>query len=288
MKTYLLSFFVLTFVAFSACNKGGDFDEKDKDEWTDKDYGDKDYVDKDGCFDLVYPVTYIMPDGTTVTGNEEELKSAIESWYDNHPDVAAKPELQYPVQISFYDDDEIITVDDEEKMIAIKEDCEGEKWDCFDLVYPVTYIMPDGSSITGDNEEALKAAMEEWYEAHPDVAAKPELQYPVQISFDDGDEVITVANVEEMIVIKEDCEEDKWDCFDFVYPLTYIMPDGSSITGDDKESLYAAMEAWYEAHPDVLAEATLQFPVQISYEDSDQLFTINNEAELEAAYENCD
>ena len=37
------------------------------------------------------------------------------------------------------------------------------------------------------------------------------------------------------------------ECFSFVYPVTYTMPDGSTmeVTGDDEDG-WSALKAWYE------------------------------------------
>ena len=62
-------------------------------------------------------------------------------------------------------------------------------WKCFDLVLPVTYVMPDRSTITVENENDWDA-LKDWYEANPESEEKPELQFPVNVEFDD--EIITV------------------------------------------------------------------------------------------------
>ena len=70
---------------------------------------------------------------------------------------------------------------------------------CFELVYPVTYIMPDGSTITIENEEGL-IALREWYTENPGTEEKPVLQYPVDIIFEteEGDSTVTINGEEEM------------------------------------------------------------------------------------------
>ena len=74
----------------------------------------KDESDEKGkCFELVYPISYTMPDGTVISGNEEELKQAMDAWYEDHPDSNAKPELQYPVEIII--GDLIKSIEDESK-----------------------------------------------------------------------------------------------------------------------------------------------------------------------------
>ncbi len=168
------------------------------------------------------------------------------------------------------------------------EEWDDEKEDCFKMIYPVSWNMPDGTVISGDDEETLWTAIKTWYEDHPDVQAEPTLNYPVQVAFPDNDQLVTINNEEEMEEAKKKCEDD-WgddkDCFKFLYPITYIMPDGTEISGGPEE-LKAAIEEWYKTH-DTAEEPALSFPVQIVYPTSDMPVTINNEEELEAAKEDC-
>ncbi|MCR9286317.1 MAG: hypothetical protein NXI23_02895 [Bacteroidetes bacterium] len=289
MKLSLLNFLVLTLLVFAACNKGVDFDknENEKDDWEEKDY---DGYDKD-CFDFVYPVTYIMPTGYAISGNEETLWAAIETWYEQHPDAKEEATLQFPVDI-IWGEDKIQTIANTEEMEAAWKKCDDkEKESCFKLVYPVTYTMPDGSSIAGNAEE-LKAAIKEWYITH-DSAEKPVLNYPVQIVFPDNDVPLTINNAEEMSDLKkEKCDyDDKWDddkkdCFNLMYPVTFTMPDGSTISGDDEEALWADIKSWYESH-DSKEKPTLNYPVQIVFPDNDVPMTINNEEEMENVKKDC-
>ena len=83
-----------------------------------------------------------------------------------------------------------------------------------------------------------------------------------------------------------DGDRGKDECFEFVYPITYIMPDGSTITIENRED-WDEIKAWYEANPDVREEPKLQFPVDIIWPDG-TIETINNEEELKGAYEKCD
>lgn len=286
MKKTLLFFALLGMVMFTSCDKKGwDKEDYDKEGWDKDDWDDK---DGEGCFELVYPVSYTMPNGSTITGNDkEELWTAIKAWYDSN-DTEEKPDLQYPVNVLF-GDGETMEVDDEAEMEDLKEDCKYDKedWECFELVYPVSYTMPDESEITGDDEETLWTAIKAWYEAHPDVEEKPTLQYPVSVVFYD-EETVEVANEDEMIDLKKDCEWGKdWECFDLVYPVSFTMPDETTISGADEEELWTAIKAWYDAHPDVEAEPSLQYPVDILFEDG-ATQSVANEDEMEAAKEECE
>lgn len=88
-----------------------------------------------------------------------------------------------------------------------KEWIKEDKGICFELIYPVTYLMPDESSLVAEDEKSFWTAIKEWYEANPEVEEKPELQYPVDILYKD-ESTETIQNEEEMIAAKKDCSED--------------------------------------------------------------------------------
>jgi len=265
--------------------------------------GDKSDWDRDDdkgdwkCFDLVLPVTYVMPDGSTITvsSDDEDDWVQLKSWYDANPNSEEKPTLQYPVDILFETRDGSITVtvtNDEEMRNAYLR-CGGRDDDnreCFELVLPVSFVMPDGSTITVENDSGW-VDLRSWYETNPDTEGRPELQYPVDILFDD--ETVTINNAEEMNMVKRECweyEDEGRECFGLVYPVTFIMPDGSSIVvATDDEDGWQEVKNWYDANPESEERPTLQYPVDIIYRtiDGDSTVTINNEEEMEAAKDDC-
>ena len=265
--------------------------------------GDKSDWDRDDdkgdwkCFDLVLPVTYVMPDGSTITvsSDDEDDWVQLKSWYDANPNSEEKPTLQYPVDILFETRDGSITVtvtNDEEMRNAYLR-CGGRDDDdreCFELVLPVSFVMPDGSTITVENDSGW-VNLRSWYETNPDAEGRPELQYPVDILFDD--ETVTINNAEEMNMVKRECweyEDEGRECFGLVYPVTFIMPDGSSIVvATDDEDGWEEVKNWYDANPESEERPTLQYPVDIIYRtiDGDSTVTINNEEEMEAAKDDC-
>jgi len=249
------------------------------------------------CFDLVLPVTYVMPDGSTiiVNNNDEDGWQEIKDWYDANPNSEEKPALQYPVDISFEtrEGSTTFTVTNDEDMRNAYVRCGGRDDDnreCFELVFPVTYLMPDGSTITVENGEDWDS-IKDWYDENPNAEERPELQYPVDIIFDD--ETLTIDNAEEMNMVKRECweyEDEGRECFALVYPVTFIMPDGSSIVvAADDEDGWEEVKNWYDANPESEERPTLQYPVDIIYRanDGDSTVTINNEEEMEAAKDEC-
>ena len=250
------------------------------------------------CFDLVLPVTYVMPDGSTITvsSNDDDNWAELKAWYEANPESEEKPALQYPVDISFEsrEGSTTLTVTNDEEMKNSYGRCGGGRDDdnieCFELVLPVTFIMPDGSTITLEDDEDW-ADLKSWYEANPDAEGRPELQYPVDIVFDD--ETVTINSAEGLDRVKRECweyEDENRQCFELVYPVTFIMPDGTSITvATDDENGWQEVKNWYDANPESEERPTLEYPIDIVYEtnEGDSTVTINNEEEMEAAKDEC-
>jgi len=178
-----------------------------------------------------------------------------------------------------------------------RDDGNKEDWKCFELVFPVTFDMPDGSTITVTNDDDGWAGIRAWYEANPGAEERPVLQYPVVIFFEE--ESITINSNEDMREAYSECYADRddgnredWECFEMVYPITFTMPDGSSITiQTDDGGSWDELKNWYdenEGYEEVRPE--LEYPVNIVYEtdEGDVTVTINNEEEMDAAKEECE
>jgi len=171
----------------------------------------RDRGDKDGfkCFELVLPVIFVMPDGSSITVEDENGYIEVRAWYGNNSDSKEKPTLQYPVNI-IYQDGDTQTINNYEEMENIKVDCrkwddDKKGWDCFRLVYPITFIMLDGSTISMQYKEDWMG-LKSWYEANPDKEERATLEYPVEINYRDGS-IKTINNDEEMVSTKADCRD---------------------------------------------------------------------------------
>ena len=82
---------------------------------------------KDGfkCFELIIPVTFVMPDGSSIAVEDENGYMAVRDWYGNNSDSIEKPTLQYPVNI-IYRDGDTKTINNDEEMESTKEDCRDD------------------------------------------------------------------------------------------------------------------------------------------------------------------
>ena len=162
------------------------------------------------CYTFVYPISVILPNGSTVTLNSDADWLNIREWYSANPNVEEKPAFVFPLQIQ-YEGREAITINNSLEMREVEAVCAAkEEKACYELIYPVTYIMPDGSEISGEDKRTLDEAIRAWYEDHPNTEGRPSIKFPAQIQFE-GREPFTVNNAEEMSGIEERCKEGKED-----------------------------------------------------------------------------
>ena len=81
-------------------------------------------------------------------------------------------------------------------------------------------------------------------------------------------------------------EKEYWECFTLEFPVSFNMPDGSLVTveSDDEES-WAEIKAWYETNRDSEEKPTMQFPVEILFDE--ESLVIENQEEMRSAYQEC-
>lgn len=157
----------------------------------------------------------------------------------------------------------------------------GKRRSCFHIVFPFSVTMPDNSVITL-NDRTDRSLIREWYQNNPGVTDKPNLVFPIDIEYHDG-ELETINTVEELRAAREGCKRVR--CFDFVFPYSLTMPDNSTITLNSKDDRFLIRQ-WYRNNPGVRDRPVLQFPLDIEFENG-TIQTINNETELQAAKDSC-
>lgn len=159
----------------------------------------------------------------------------------------------------------------------------GDKESCFDLVFPISVTMPDLSVITEDDEDSLWSSIKTWYELNPDVEEKFKFNYPITIFFPEDDKQVIITSAEKLEEIKKYCYEDKGDCFEYVYPLSYLLPDGSNMSVNSMEEL----KAWYEANPSIDKKLELIYPFEVTFIKEEITKVISTEEEYKQVFEYC-
>lgn len=116
------------------------------------------------CAELVFPVEYMMSDGTTFTVEAEGgLRTAVIDWYKNNPEKRERPTLVYPVKMNFKG--KVFTINNEKEMKKIRMACAGVKGKDDQAMKKRIYGVLMEAGIPKDKLEAtmagLKRVMEE-------------------------------------------------------------------------------------------------------------------------------
>lgn len=153
------------------------------------------------CFRIVYPFSVTMPDDSVITLESGADKALIRAWYDANPDSEERPELVFPIDIE-YQDGTVTTINSQDELEIARQECRTVR--CFDLMYPFTVTMPDGTTTITLNSEDDRELIREWYQNNPGVHGKPTLVFPVDIMYQDGT-TETINNEDEYQAAKENC-----------------------------------------------------------------------------------
>lgn len=163
---------------------------------------------------------------------------------------------------------------------------------CIELVYPVSFEFPDGSIVAVDSKDALKESVAAYKETNDVRRVNVDLVFPVQV-LDSLGTVLDVATLEELEALKAECKSGRTrggkrtKCIDIQFPLSYILVDGTEITGESYQEIKTAVKEWKELNPNTRPEAMLIFPISIidaegntiTVEDSDALAALEEECE---------
>lgn len=157
------------------------------------------------CFDFVFPLSLDVPDGTSITLESASDWSLVREWYQANPDADERPSFNFPLDIVY--GDTVITINSNEELLRARESCEVDTSNgrCFAFTFPISFIMPDESEITLASRDDW-SLIREWYRANPDAEGRPEIVYPVEITFEDGTTAI-INNEEELREARETCND---------------------------------------------------------------------------------
>lgn len=74
---------------------------------------------------------------------------------------------------------------------------------------------------------------------------------------------------------------DKEDCFKYIYPIDFTMPDGTTaeLSADEKGENWDEIKAWYKENPTSKGKIEAIYPLQIQLDET-TIETVNNETEM--------
>jgi hypothetical protein len=260
------------------------------------------------CFEFVFPVTFQLPDQSTVEVNSlEEAKILRDS-------VRGKLKLVYPVEI-VNSNGETVVVSDHDQMHTILADCgivpdkgkgghkghggkgghDGDKGKggaflfdnkCFQFVYPFSVKLEDSSIVQIGSAAEIKDLVKT-------ASGRIELVFPVNVVNSAG-ETVAIASHDELKTLLDECRPGGKgkhghpnDCFEIVFPVSLVFPDGTVKSYADKNLLGDVLKEWRKTNFSATSRPEFQFPIQVIKKGETEAVTINSKEELEELRKNC-
>ncbi|MFK7774912.1 MAG: hypothetical protein AB8F94_22415 [Saprospiraceae bacterium] len=252
--------------------------------------------DSAGCYEIVFPITFIMDDGTSVT---------VDSELDLEDIFAAPPypvNLGFPVNLTDPVTGENVTANDETELGTFLSECDFgpgpgigvcDSLDielgfigCYDLEYPVSFVLEDGSTATANSVDDLNTIFDP---TNPPV----DFAYPLNLTNLDTGDSATANNEDELndLLLLCDgfggggpgtgggiCDSLNFDlgfigCYDLVYPVSFTLQDGSVATANSSDDL---LNIFTNSNPPV----DFAYPLNLTNLDTGAAATANSETEL--------
>ena len=139
--------------------------------------------------------------------------------------------------------DEIVQNFVNESVEAVERSGSVGRTGCYEFVFPVSITFPDESTASIEDYETLRSTVKTWKEANPAAEEKPTLAFPLEVVAEDG-AIISVESKDALKELKQSCRRNgrknhnKGDrCFEVVFPLSIIFPDGTTTVYEDRMTL---------------------------------------------------
>lgn len=241
---------------------------------------ESDYVEEGECFVINYP--YSVTDGETSTtlNSDDELFAFLETL-----DFDSEVYIEVPFDVTFADGSQQ-TINTYDAFEIILDDCYSDydnnddydddyEEECFELNYPLTAVDYEGNEVTVSSEQDLYN-----FEFAGFV-------YPISVTIIDGSQV-TVNSPQEFDTLYndcydiEDCDECEEQCFEIVFPFSFVSENGIVDTVNNFDELFDYLSQLSDNDT-----CMISYPMTVQFEDGTQQ-TANSDEELEALYDSCE
>ena len=248
--------------------------------------------DSAGCYEIVFPITFIMDDGTSETANSE---ADLQGIFDAPPFPI---NIGFPVNLTDPVTGNNVTAADEAELATYLAECDFDPGigicdsvnvdlgfiGCYDLVYPVSFTLQDGTTVTANSVDDLNTIFDP---VNPPV----DFAYPLNLqNIDTGASEIAnnEAELNDLLLLCDDfggggngggiCDSININfgfigCYDLVYPVSFTLQDGSTATANSVDDLPAIFTG---SNPPV----DFAYPLSLQNIDTGEAVTANSEAEL--------
>lgn len=178
-------------------------------------------IGRGGCYEFIFPISINFADGSTAElADYSSLRIVLKTWKENNPDADKedRPSLAFPLEI-MAEDGSVISVADKDELKELRKECRRDHFDnprrvrrffrtaCFDVVFPVTLVFPNGSVLEAATPGALKTAIRAWKKnVERPVTDHPRVAFPITVEYEDGTQV-EAESKEALKELKDQCAD---------------------------------------------------------------------------------
>ena len=200
-----------------------------------------------------------------------------------------------------------LTVDEavDEALYSVQERGGMGRYGCFELVFPVSIVLPNGTTVEVDSYDEIKQQLRTYFEANSDRRRprggdRPHFNFvfPISVVSQDG-ELITLEDENGLLRLRAECGgtfdqhgprghgHHGLSCFEVVFPITILFPDGSTATADSRQTLHQMLRTWKQNNPGTQDRPEITFPITVKMADDGTIVTVNSRDELRALKADC-
>jgi hypothetical protein len=228
----LIVFGVFASVLFFACEKDNDTSAMNVDELVNESLysvQERGGIGSNGCYELVFPVSMKLPDGTSATFNSyDEMKASLKSFHQRRPkghggnrpprDSGSRPEFVFPFSVISQDGTTQV-INNQDELHTLREACgggsfgnhgpkgHGGRLKCFELNFPISLTLPDGTTKSFADHKSLGTFLKDWRTANPNAPERPKLSFPLTVTMKSDSTTVTLNSKEELKSLKENCRK---------------------------------------------------------------------------------
>ena len=157
-------------------------------------------------------------------------------------------------------------------LLSLTYSMSAQKENCFEFIYPLTFELSDGSTLEVDNHRAMVKYKSSWQQNEE----FPYLKFPIEVKWT-GKEAMLVESQEILDRHLHRCKKhqvvQKENCFEFIYPLTFELSDGSTLEVDNHRSMIKYKSSWKqnEEFPN------LKFPIEVKWTGKEPMLVESQE-----------
>ena len=171
---------------------------------------------KFGCYEFIFPISIQFTDGSTVEVEDyASLRERLKTYREENAD-AERPSFVFPLSVTT-EEGEIVTVSTQEELRELRRECRREFFSrhghkghrfrgmfCFKLNFPLTLVFPDETEQEVAGPREMHVTLHKWKRDNQDVEERPEIQFPIEVTMEDGT-VVTVEDKEALMELKDSC-----------------------------------------------------------------------------------